>query len=531
MNNFNKYSEQLILFLEQADTGNLKTKHFRRHFNNVKVKVSFGQGVSARIPWISFLKEPFTTSEGIYPVYLFYKSDKKLVLAYGISETHKPQKNWKTSNPIMIKNYFRENGISKPDRYGNSLIFKIYDTDNLPANEILDDDLNKIIEQYEAIDIKTDALAVNQRDLNISSFHHDCINANLKLSTHLITRYISSLVTKPFVLLTGLSGSGKTKLAEAFSRWITESKNQYCMAAVGADWTNREPLLGFPNALDTGKYIRPDSGVLDLILNAIEDPSKPYFLILDEMNMSHVERYFADFLSAMESADRSVSLRPDSKDWIDCDVPATISLPQNLFIIGTVNIDETTYMFSPKVLDRANVIEFRVSENEMESYFKSPNPLDMNLLRGQGVSMGESFVANSNKSSILSDNLGDTLMPFFTKLQEVGAEFGYRTASELSRFVAMCKEIAGDNMSDDEVIDAAIIQKLLPKLHGSRNKIEKVLLALGSLCLKDPENTAFEMNDDKSDDKYDVKFALSYEKLKRMHKSVVSDGFTSFAEA
>ncbi len=141
--------------------------------------------------------------------------------------------------------------------------------------------------------------------------------------------------------------------------------------AVGSDWTNREPLLGFPNALDEGKYVKPDSGVLDLILKAVKDPDRPYFLILDEMNMSHVERYFADFLSAMESTDRSISLRPDTVGtaWENCDVPAKITLPENLFIIGTVNIDETTYMFSPKVLDRANVIEFRVSDDEMESYF------------------------------------------------------------------------------------------------------------------------------------------------------------------
>ena len=85
------YSEQLIEFLNQAKTDNLKTKHFRKAYLDTKVKVSFGQGVSARIPWISFLKKPFTVSEGIYPVYLYYKNEDKLILAYGISETKKTQ--------------------------------------------------------------------------------------------------------------------------------------------------------------------------------------------------------------------------------------------------------------------------------------------------------------------------------------------------------------------------------------------------------------------------------------------------------
>ena len=75
------------------------------------------------------------------------------------------------------------------------------------------------------------------------------------------------------------------------------------MVSVGADWTSREPLLGYPNALQHDSYVKPENGVLDLLIeaNKIENANKPFFLILDEMNMSYVERYFADFLSAMES--------------------------------------------------------------------------------------------------------------------------------------------------------------------------------------------------------------------------------------
>lgn len=126
------------------------------------------------------------------------------------------------------------------------------------------------------------------------------------------------------------------------------------MVPVGADWTNREPLLGYPNALSEGEYVMPENGALELLIQAgkEENRNKPYFLILDEMNLSHVERYFADFLSVMESQE-AIPLHPDTEIWKKCRVPAKISLPSNLFIIGTVNIDETTYMFSPKVLDRA----------------------------------------------------------------------------------------------------------------------------------------------------------------------------------
>jgi len=488
--------------------------------------------------------------------------------------------------------------------------------------------------------LNINSLNFEKKTFNILNFIEAIEGVNLKFQKTIPFRFVSALQTKPFVILTGLSGSGKTKLAEAFTMWITnrfsqndifkkgnkieaarstyvisdvdrigvlvdqsgsnsktflpfelikiwvrtiiennfddgtgsqeiqdkvlenkipfsktlnsfhsplkalaleyieikklylnsESETQYCMVSVGADWTNREPLLGFPNALVEGTYVKPDCGALDLIIRAEKDRARPYFLILDEMNMSHVERYFADFLSAMESTDRTITLHPDTKKWEECDVPATIELPENLFIIGTVNIDETTYMFSPKVLDRANVIEFRVSDSEMKSFFEEPKELKMDLLRSKGVSMGESFVSKAKEKGLIAEELGEDLMPFFEKLQEAGAEFGYRTASEISRFVAICTDVAGKAMSEEEIIDAAIMQKLLPKVHGSRNKIEKILKELGKLCLKDSKNESFQLNEDKND-KNPVKYPLSYEKLKRMHKRVISDGFTSFAEA
>jgi 5-methylcytosine-specific restriction protein B len=188
-------------------------------------------------------------------------------------------------------------------------------------------------------------------------------------------------------------------------------------------------------------------------------------------------------------------------------------------------------MFSPKVLDRANVIEFRVSETEMSTFFNEPKELNMSVLRNQGSSMGVSFADKANEKGLVADDLKEVLMPFFNGLQNAGAEFGYRSAIEISRFIKICGELAQENMTKCEVIDAAIIQKLLPKLHGSRNKIEKILKELGSLCLSDIENDSFQTNKDDQTDKYPVKYPLSYIKLKQMHKRVLSDGFTSFAEA
>jgi 5-methylcytosine-specific restriction protein B len=139
-----------------------------------------------------------------------------------------------------------------------------------------------------------------------------------------------------------------------FAAWIAESDTQYRVVAVGADWTTNENLLGYQDALRPEIYRKPNNGALDLILRARDDAARPYFLILDEMNLSHVERYFADTLSAIESGE-PIALHSATEDLSGGDgdtlpVPPRLTLPKNLFIVGTVNVDETTYMFSPKVL-------------------------------------------------------------------------------------------------------------------------------------------------------------------------------------
>ncbi|MBB6460467.1 AAA family ATPase [Flammeovirga kamogawensis] len=397
-----------------------------------------------------------------------------------------------------------------PKNYNRNMSIQLLD-----PSLVTDYDLD-VIKTRTSFDTKTNDM--------ISNFNEDLSNSNLFFHNLLITRYISSLITKPFVLLSGLSGSGKTKLAQSFAMWICEDSSQYEIVAVGADWTNREPLLGYPNALNSKEYIKPDNGALDLITNANANSEKPYFLILDEMNLSHVERYFADFLSAMESKDE---IKLHSSDDIK-KVPKKITLPKNLFIIGTVNIDETTYMFSPKVLDRANVIEFRLTEDDIDNFFKLDDNIDLELLKSKGSNQVQNFLDLVNENYTIKDIvLKETLLKAFTELKKVGAEFGYRSANEITR---LCGVINSINSSIDinGQIDIAIMQKLLPKLHGSRRKLIPVLNALGNLCL---ETELKEVNEFEDLLGKKIRFPISFEKLKRMYKNVVDNGFASYAEA
>lgn len=362
----------------------------------------------------------------------------------------------------------------------------------------------------------------------VRQFETQLHEAGIIISNNLPLRLVSSLLTKGFVILTGLSGSGKTKVAHAFAEWISGTEEQFRIVAVGADWTSNENILGYRDALQPNYYRKPPSGALDVILHAIADPAHPYILILDEMNLSHVERYFADLLSAIESR-QEIALHSDTgllkaNEEDPLQIPPKVCLPDNFFIIGTVNVDETTYMFSPKVLDRANVIEFRATKDDISTFLASPSRVDMTKLAGKGSGYGPNFVkmaaaevAPSELPSEIADgakiteDIKDRLTELFEKLAKIGAEFGFRTAIEISRFVFYHAILTDQDWDFKDALDAQVVQKLMPKLHGSDRKLRPTLEALEEFCKE-------------------YSLPLSLEKTNRMLDRL-KDGFTSFAEA
>ena len=252
------------------------------------------------------------------------------------------------------------------------------------------------------------------------------------------------------------------------------------------------------------------------------------------MNLSHVERYFADFLSVMESGEEITLF---SEGEAHNGIPAKLKLPSNLFIIGTVNIDETTYMFSPKVLDRANTIEFRVTKQEIEQFFLIDQGLDMSAIVGKGASMAKSFLkiaVNKKFEEISATRINSTFVSFFEQLKKTGAEFGFRTATEIIRLINQLSVIDPE-INENDKVDIAIMQKLLPKLHGSRRKLCPVLITLGSFCVTEQignvEKEVFEKEEFEFTSTDKVKYPLSLEKLSRMYKGAVDNGFASFSEA
>ncbi len=307
--------------------------------------------------------------------------------------------------------------------------------------------------------------------------------ANYRADPGLAERVVAALAAKPFLILAGLSGSGKTLLGIMLSHWLSSTPEQVEVVAVGADWSSKHHLLGYPDALDAGRYVR--TSALELLLRAAAEPSEPHFLVLDEMNLSHVERYFSDFLSAMESA-QPLHLHGDK----DRDgVPPTLPFPRNLFVIGTINVDETTYMFSPKVLDRANVIEFTVSRIAMREYLEGGASLDATGVLGAGAAFGASLVDFSVSECGLEDlgapvamEVVDTMDLLFDALDSAGLQFGYRTAREIIRFACASKQLADEKWTFGDALDAQLVQRIVPRLSGDSARLRPILVALLAVC-------------------------------------------------
>lgn len=275
--------------------------------------------------------------------------------------------------------------------------------------------------------------------------------------TQTIINYHTCLLTKPFVILSGITGTGKTKLAELYANGfygIDKDNPYYKKIAVQSNWSDNRPLLGYYNPFIGAYHTTP---FLQFLLKAIEDCdscnlnengrcqdttkcSSKYFVCLDEMNLAHVEYYFADFLSAIEMEDKTIHLHSaETKTEEGKLIPSKVRIPDNFYVVGTVNIDETTKEFSPKVLDRANTIDLDV----------------IDLEKWKEIQVGLGVRINEEAFKVISD--------IHSILRKYSLHFGYRVCSEILKYIDNSK------LGLYESLDLEIKQKILPKLSGDDN--------------------------------------------------------------
>lgn len=377
-------------------------------------------------------------------------------------------------------------------------------------------------------------------------------------------KYLTAIRTKPFLLLAGISGTGKSRIVRELAFMTCPKKLQdedgttpgnYCMIEVKPNWHDSSELLGYYSSFNGGGYrfTKFDRFVVKAWLN----PNVPFFVCLDEMNLAPVEQYFAEFLSVLETRSRDKEgnvvtgalvdkqyFKDDTKmttelgldkgdDWtikVRSDlVNKGLTLPPNLIVIGTVNMDDTTYQFSRKVIDRAMTIE--MNGGELSQMFGNSNNLKyrsdedvvkLGMFKAPYINADEVIERYQSQAHIIKEKLPEKLEAVNTALKDTPFQVSYRVLNELVIYLGTLMDEAtakGEAIDDDALpalidraMDQITLMKILPRIEGDedmfkRNGGTNILKTLQSLFSEDTD---------------------SYRKLDEMTDRLNRTGFTRF---
>lgn len=564
-----------------------------------EVEASAGAGNWANVPWISILnpKITSTTQEGIYPVYLFKADGSGFYLSLHQGTTS-PAKKWGKKVAEERAEYIKKQLLKKIpglERWGvkdinlkadtplgksyekPSVIARYYSADSIPSDEIIKSDLHSLLKFYKEIE----GMGFKMQEISIST-----------KEKVIGTDSDTIPLPKPFLLLAGISGTGKSRFVREQAKATGHIDETYCLVSVRPDWHEPSDLLGYSSRLNGNvEYVITD--VLTFIVKAWKAIAKsdaqitgkitsghrndlqaipPYWLCLDEMNLAPVEQYFADYLSILETREweweweddeftyqcdpllkasviqslspvkqdelcKSLGLDPASALWLEF-FENGIGIPFNLLVAGTVNMDETTHGFSRKVIDRALSFDFGdFFPNDFDEYF-SPTIIPKKL----SYPIYSSAVKNKARLPAI-DADGKKSIAFLQslniELDNTSFKLAYRALNELLLSVISLQP------ENDEALQAVwddfLMCKVLPRIEGDSDKlaqfdIEQSLLIKLSDTLKENLSAIWDKNNvrpdfyrEKHQDGETIMIACrSRAKIEWMQNKLAQSGFTSF---
>lgn len=366
-------------------------------------------------------------------------------------------------------------------------------------------------------------------------------------------QYITALRTKPFMLLAGISGTGKSRIVREMAKACWKEgdpeygKNHprnFCMVQVKPNWHDSSELIGYVSRLNGEKFVV--GPFLRFLAVALKEPDVPYFLCLDEMNLAPVEQYFAEYLSVIESRklndsgiietdpivpfkdtvaygnliDQLFDTPEERKAYKTAEGGKRLTIPQNFFVVGTVNMDETTFSFSRKVLDRAMTIEM----NEVD--------LHGGLEKGAGNDIG--YIGNciigdaAEGCDVYEENheLCDRVLAYLEQVNAIleGTPFkiAYRTRNEFLMYAVNRKKL--DEKSQLwQSLDEMTSMKILSRIEGDEERTKKVLDGLKILVEEQIASAIPPAEEDKP-----ATQSISATKIDEMLAKLKATGFTSY---
>jgi hypothetical protein len=492
---------------------------------NLHIEGSVGQGNWARVPWIAFLddRETNSTQRGVYPVYLFREDMTGFFMTFnqGVYKLKKKHGTPESRRILRVRaQQLREfcaglqtlqfslddkidlhasPGIAK-DYEVSTVAYKFYAKGQVPSDQTLLQDVDKILEVYDKYLEKPmyrESVQPREASPEPTESNFEAQTAIQAVISYIegrgfiyepwqIAQYMTAIRTKPFAILAGITGTGKSKLPALIAEATGgESK----LVPVRPDWTDSADVLGYTDLQGT---FRPGS-VLETAHEAGDNRDRFWTCIMDEMNLARVEQYFAEVLSRIEDRKPQAEggyntkaligqvLREEDSEWGD------VVIPPNLAIAGTVNMDESAHGFSRKVLDRAFTIE--LSDVEL-TLWDTPN----NASSGQVVStwpvtwwypraimlreiadLSDQERAQINRVIVALTQVNQLLAP--AQLQ-----VGYRTRDEVALYLLHSYDISEAFVGRDGVkvdpLDLALQMKILPRIAGGSSAIRRSVLGM-----------------------------------------------------
>lgn len=352
----------------------------------------------------------------------------------------------------------------------------------------------------------------------------------------LSTSYLTAMRTKPFLLLAGISGTGKSRIVKQMAfescpdipalRSDKTAPGNYELIEVKPNWHDSSELLGYESEIGGPHYVV--TPFVRFLVKAMRYPDVPFFVCMDEMNLAPVEQYFAEFLSVLESrkllSDGTITSEPLIKADIfskyadqlhrDLDITDTetykavydrlkndgLRLPSNLIVVGTVNMDETTHQFSRKVIDRAMTIEMNIEDAETPfknffeggdalHYYDNSQPKDLFLPKVVQASEALSILS-AEDASYLKENVPGLLHSLNSALNGTPFKIAYRVQNELILYFFSLREENPDEAAEAllaQAMDAILIMKVLPRIEGDEDLLDKPLKTLAQFTENYPQ--------------------------------------------
>jgi len=342
--------------------------------------------------------------------------------------------------------------------------------------------------------LKTDILKVNETENNkkpdqspkeidresmfMDFFIDKCEDNKLYYDTKDLYNFHTSMKSGNLVILAGMSGTGKSKLVQCYADALDLKKEQLQFISVRPYWQDDADVLGYLDVVNN--IYRPgDSGLINSLIHAYNNPDQMHIVCFDEMNIARVEHYFSQFLSVLEMDENKKILRlyndeAQYKIYNSSQYPPTLKIGNNILFVGTVNLDESTYQFSDKVLDRANVINLNMVSYEQVKLFNEKD-INQEIKTVQiNANLYNSFRKKETNISLLPQE-SSCLWHIHEEMQKYNKNIGigWRIVKQISNYL---NNIPPESkLTREEAFDLQLVQRIVTKIRGTEEQFGKII--------------------------------------------------------